>query len=79
MNINDAEKFIPELTEKETEAYDFGFDGGGKTYIYSLEIKPILAFVTKRDSKEILILIAINQRLKTSNGVTPKSNVKEIL
>lgn len=78
MNINDAEKKLNKLTKKETEAYDFGFDGGGKAYIYSLENEPILALVPKRDSKEILVIIALSKNLKTNNGLNPKSKVTEI-
>jgi hypothetical protein len=78
MNINDAEKKLNLLTKKEAEAYDFGFDGGGKAYIYSLKNEPVLAIVPKRDSEEILVIIALNKNLKTSNGLNPKSKVEEI-
>lgn len=78
INIKDAEKNLTELTKKEAEANDFGFDGGGKAYIYSLENEPILALVPKRDSEEILVIIAISKNLKTNNGLNPKSKVTEI-
>jgi hypothetical protein len=78
MNIYDAEKKLNELTKKEAEAYDFGYDGGGKAYIYSLENEPILALVPKRDSEEILVIIALSKNLKTNNGLNPKSKVTEI-
>lgn len=78
MNIDQAEKSLIELTKKEVEAYDFGYDGGGKAFIYSFEDEPILALVPKRDSKEILVIIALSKNLKTNNGLNPKSNVKEI-
>ncbi len=79
MNIKEAEKLIANLTKSETEAYDFGFDGGGNASIYSLGNEPILALVPKRDSKEILAIIAISQTLKTNNGLNPISSVKEII
>ncbi len=78
MNIIDAEKEIYELTKEEAEAYDFGFDGGGKAYIYSLKNEPILALVPKRDSEVIFAIIALNKNLKTTNGLNPKSNISEI-
>ena len=78
MNINDAEKKLNVLTKKEAEANDFGYDGGGKAYIYSLENEPILALVPKRDSEEILVIIALSKNLKTNNGLNPKSKVNEI-
>ncbi|WP_269236830.1 hypothetical protein [Flavobacterium flavigenum] len=78
MNIKDAEEKLNELTKKEAEAYDFGFDGGGKAYIYSLENEPILALIPKRDSEEILVIIALSKNLKTNNDLNPKSKVTEI-
>ena len=79
MNIKEAEKLIANLTKSETEAYDFGFDGGGNASVYSLENEPISALVPKRDSKEILAIITISQTLKTNNGLNPRSSVKEII
>ena len=79
MNIIDAQKLLSQMNKKEVEAYDFGFDGGGKAYIYSLENEPILSLIPKRDSQEILAIIAINQKLKTNNGLNPKSSIIEIL
>lgn len=78
MNIYDAEKKLNGLTKKEAEAYDFGFDGGGKAYIYLLENEPVLALVPKMDSEEILVIIALSKNLKTINGLNPKSKVKEV-
>ena len=78
MNIYDAEKKLNGLAKKEAEAYDFGFDGGGKAYIYLLENEPVLALVPKRDSEEILVIIALSKNLKTNNGLNPKSKVTEI-
>ncbi|ESU20183.1 hypothetical protein FEDK69T_30340 [Flavobacterium enshiense DK69] len=78
MKIFDAEKEITELTKKECEAYDFGYDGGGKAYIYYLKDEPILALVPKMDSDEILVIIALSKNLKTNNGLNPNSTVKEI-
>jgi hypothetical protein len=78
MTIFNAEKNIKELTKKECEAFDFGFDGGGKAYIYYIKNEPILALVPKRDSDEILVLIAISNKLKTNNGLNPNSTVGEI-
>lgn len=78
MNIIDAEKEIFELTKKQAEAFDFGFDGGGKAYIYSFKNEPILALIPKRDSKEIFAIIALNKNLKTENGLNPKSKISEI-
>jgi len=78
MNINEAEKKIKQLTKTEAEAYDFGYDGGGKSYIYSLENEPILALIPKMDSEEILAILALSKNLKTIDGLNPKSKIFEI-
>lgn len=78
MDIIDAEKLLNDLTKKTTQAHDFGFDGGGIAYIYSLRNEPILALIPKRDSQEILVIIALSKNLKTNNGLNPKSTVTEI-
>ncbi|MFD1603036.1 hypothetical protein ACFSJW_06950 [Flavobacterium artemisiae] len=38
MTIHEAENFLKNLNKSEAEAYDFGFDGGGKAYLYSFEV-----------------------------------------
>lgn len=78
MNISDAEKLLNPLTKKEAEAYDFGFDGGGKAYLYSLGDQFIIGLIPKADSKEILAIVALSKKLKTNNGLNPKSTVAEI-
>jgi len=78
MNLNDAEKFLKQLTKKEVEAYDFGFDGGGKAYLYSLGNEFIIGLVPQIDSEKIIAIIALSKNLKTINGLNPKSAVAEI-
>jgi hypothetical protein len=79
MNFIDAEKELKELTKKEVEAYDFGYGGGGKAFIYSIQNEPILALIPNKDTAEILALIAISHKLKTDNGLNPNSNIIDIL
>jgi hypothetical protein len=78
MNINDAEKLLNQFTKKEAEAYDFGFDGGGKAYLYSLRNELVLGLIPKMDSEEILAIVAISKNLKTTNRLSPKSTITEI-
>ncbi|TPG41542.1 hypothetical protein [Flavobacterium pectinovorum] len=78
MTINDAEKILKQLTKKEVEAYDFGFDGGGKAYLYSLGNEFVIGLVPQMDSKKIIAIIALSKNLKTTNGLNPKSTVAEI-
>jgi hypothetical protein len=78
MTINDAEKILKQLTKKEVEAYDFGFDGGGKAYLYSLGNEFVIGLVPQMDSEKIIAIIALSKNLKTTNGLNPKSTVAEI-
>ncbi|KAF2516581.1 hypothetical protein [Flavobacterium foetidum] len=78
MTMNEAESFLKNLSKTEAEAYDFGFDGGGKAYLYSFKDELVLALIPKRDSDEILAIAALNEKLRTTNGLHPKSSIQEI-
>lgn len=78
-NLKDAENSLREMNRKEVEAYDFGYGGGGKAFIYSIQNEPILALIPNRDTAEIIAIIAISNKLKTDNGLNPKSNIIDIL
>jgi hypothetical protein len=79
MTIADAEKQIPQLSKKVTNAWDYGFDGGGKAYLYSLNNEPVLALVPAFNSQKIISIIALSEQLKTNSGISPKTTVAEIL
>ncbi|MFB9079485.1 hypothetical protein ACFFLS_06330 [Flavobacterium procerum] len=78
MTMNEAETFLKNLNKTEAEAYDFGFDGGGKAYLYSFEGEFVLALIPKRDADEILAIVALSENLKTINGLHPKSSIQGI-
>lgn len=79
MTINTAEKNLHNLEKKEAEAYDFGFDGGGKSYIYYFDDKPVLALVPKMNSDIILAIVAISPKFKLENGLHPNATVSDLL
>ncbi len=79
MSLNNTEKYLREMTRKEVEAYDFGYGGGGKAYIYSIYNEPIFALITNFETKSIIAIIAISNKLKTNNGLNPNSKVVDIL
>lgn len=79
MKLSEAEKEINGLSKNTCEASDFGFDGGGKAYIYSLKNAPVLALVPEFNSETIKSIIALNPKLKTKNGLNPNSTVNDIL
>ncbi|MDX6189269.1 hypothetical protein SGQ83_07925 [Flavobacterium sp. Fl-318] len=79
MNLNDAENSLREMNRKKVEAYDFGYDGGGNAFIYSIKSEAIIALIPNRDTTKIIAIIAISNKLKTDNGLNPKSNIIDIL
>ncbi|WP_130736505.1 hypothetical protein [Flavobacterium sp. J27] len=78
MSISEAEKELVNLTKMECDAFAFGYDGGSKSYLYYWEDQHVLALITKADSEEILVIIAVAKNIKTTNGLTPNATVKEI-
>lgn len=78
MTIDDAEKELATLDKKEVDAIDFGYDGGGKAYVYSENTEPVLAILPVLDSNKILVIIALSEKLKTINGLHANVSVKEI-
>lgn len=79
MNLNQANMFLRGMTKKEIEAYDFGYGGGGKAYLYSICNEPILALIPNFQTGKIIAIIAISKDLKTDNGLTPNSTIKDVL
>lgn len=71
MTIKKAEEYLSDFKKQEAEAYDFGFDGGGKSYIYNYKGKPVLALLPYGESDSILAIVAIDKNLRTTKGLHP--------
>lgn len=72
--IGEAEKYLKKFKKETAEAYDFGFDCGGNSYIYFKDNSPFIALVPKMDSDTIFAIIALNKNLKMKNGLHPNSS-----
>jgi hypothetical protein len=79
MTVSDVKRKFRQLKVSEESAHDFGFDGGSPAITFNEQQRPIFSLIPKLHTDTILFIIAIDQRLKTTNGLHPKSSVKNIL
>ncbi|CAM4115036.1 MULTISPECIES: hypothetical protein [Flavobacterium] len=79
MTCHEADKLLSDLTKKETDPFNFGFDGGGKAYIYYFEEEPILSLIPEFETDTIIAIIALTKEITTKNGLHPNASVSEIL
>jgi len=78
MKVAEAEKQFSGLEKKESEAINFGWDGGGSAYLYYNENDLIFGLIPKMNSDTILAIIAVSEKLKTSNNLNPKLSMREL-
>lgn len=79
MRFKDADALLKDFTKEEILAYDFGFDGGGKAWLYKYKNNAIFGIVPARDSDTIIGIAVIDPNLKSANGVHPKMTIEELL
>lgn len=79
MRFKDADALLNDFTKEEILAYDFGFDGGGKAWLYKYKNNAIFGIVPARDSDTIIGIAVIDPNLKSADGVHPKMTVAELL
>lgn len=79
MTLEKANALLADFTKEEAEAYDFGLDGGGKSYIYNYNNKPVLALVPGRDTDTLIAIVAIDKNLKTAKGLHAGMTAKELI
>ncbi|MDV6169918.1 hypothetical protein R1T16_15885 [Flavobacterium sp. DG1-102-2] len=79
MTIAKAETYLTDFTQQDAEALDFGFDGGGKAFIYNYKGKPVLALVPALNSDVIIGIAAIDKNLQTFLYTHPKMAIKDML
>jgi hypothetical protein len=79
MTIDEAEKHFIGLTKQTTTVAEFGFDDESPAYSYYLGKEPVFAFLPKYGTDTVLFIVAVHKDLRTTNGLTPKSTVKELL
>lgn len=78
MTISEAEKSLGNLTKVESEAFHFGFDGGGIAYLYYDNKDVVLGLIPQLNNDTIISIIAASNRLKTKNDISPISSIKEL-
>jgi len=79
MTIAEAEMQFSGLTKKVDEAINFGFGGGSPAYLYYWADELVFGLIPKLETDTLLFIVAANKNLQTTNGLNPKSTVKEIL
>lgn len=78
MTITEAESKFSGLRKEVGYATDFGFGGGSPAYLYYDNESVVFGLIPKLDTDTLMIIIAVSPKLKTINGLTPNSTVKEI-
>lgn len=78
-SFTETDALLKDFIKDEVLAYDFGFDGGGKAWVYKYKNNAIFGIIPARDSDTIIGIAAIDHKLRSANGVHPKMTVKELL
>ncbi|WP_206619090.1 hypothetical protein [Flavobacterium cerinum] len=79
MSFTETDALLKDFTKEEILAYDFGFDGGGKAWLYKYKNTAVFGIVPARDSDTIIGIAVIDHNLKSADGVHPKMTVAELL
>jgi hypothetical protein len=79
MKISSIQNTLSKFSMKELEAYDFGFDGGGKAMMYVYNEEPIFALVPAYETDSIIAIIGLHKNLIFDSEVHVGMTVKEIL
>ena len=75
MSMIEANKALTHFLSTKVPAHNFGYDGGGNTYLYSKVNQPFLALIPHRDSSIVLAIVAISPEIKTFHGLSPQTSV----
>src|SRR5690606_36750926 len=79
MTVSEAEEFLSGFRKEVSEASLFGFGGGSPAYLYYWKDEIVLGLIPKLDTDTLLFLIAAHPKLRTTNGLNPKSSINELL
>lgn len=79
MTITQAEEQLAGLVRTTGEAGSFGFDGGGPAYLYSNGDVIVLGLIPARDTDTLYAIVAVDKRLRTTNGLHPNASVKTLM
>ena len=78
MSVKVAESKIKGLKKRLLTAYKFGVDSESLVPCYYLGNSLVFALITQDKSDKISLIVAVDERLKTITGLTPKSSLFEL-
>lgn len=78
MSMSQADALLTDFTKEEADAYDYGFDGGGTSYVYSYNGKKVLALIADRNKGMLICIVAIDKNLTTSKGLHPGMTAQDL-
>lgn len=79
MTLAEADRHLSGFRQEVSEASLFGFGGGSPAYLYYWKDEIVLGLIPKLDTDTLLFLIAAHPKLRTTNGLNPKSSINELL
>lgn len=79
MTISECNKALTPFTRVVRDAYDFGFDGGGISYVYSYEDQPVFALIPAYETDSIIAIAVLSDRIPFENKSYVGISVKELL
>lgn len=79
MTITEAEKQLTGLKKKTDQATNFGFGGGSSANLYYLGDELLFGLIPRLGTDTLLLIIAANKNLLTTNGLNPNSTVEDLL
>ena len=77
-SIRDYEKQLKSLKKRETDAYQFGYDGGGVAQVYFYKDEPVFALIPALETDSILAIIVMNENFQTVSSVRVGMKVQEV-
>ena len=78
-DLKSIDTMLTQLDKTEIEAWDFGFDGGGIAYLYSLNDNPVLGIITAFETDSIIAIAAIHNNLNSNKGISPNMTAEELI
>jgi hypothetical protein len=79
MKISTIQNLLSKFEERELEAYDFGFDGGGIAKMYFYQKEPIFALVPAYETDLIIAIVGLHENLIFKSKVRIGMTVKKVL
>src|SRR5690606_28712182 len=79
MTLAEAERHLSGFRQEVSEASLFGCGGGSPAYLYYWKDEIVLGLIPKLDTDTLLFMIAAHPKLRTTNGLNPKSSINELL